>query len=223
MSLLFWLFLGNVEAQELLDEDKQVAREAFEKGEKFFDAGMYPEALEQFQKSYRIMRHYKLLFNIALAYQFSGDLENAKHYFQEYQRLAPSEMWSEAQTRIESINAILAERASTVENNPAPAEESMNVPQWVHPTLLGIGIVGLGTGISSGVLSMGHGENINNNCEGICLEAARVSIETKRTQALICDLGIGIGLTALGTMLVLPKPSQKIYLTPSSFMIRGSF
>lgn len=237
MFFLWMVLFGTSFAQEESDEAIEKAKQAYKYGEQLFNEGNYSEAINAFLRAYKLTQRYQLLYNLALSYQFSANLEKAKYYFEEYQRLAPADQWNEAQKRIEHINAILAskeaqEEATQEENRQEEKTNTLirkriviKIPWWATPAMWGVGTVGVASGLHFGMKSQAEGELANQYCiEGFCSDRAKESFSSARTSAVIADVAWGVGLTAIGgaVWLQLNKKSA-VSVTPSSFTIRGTF
>ena len=113
MFFLWMISIGISLAQDESDETIEKAKQAYKYGEQLFKEGNYPEAIKAFERAYGMTNRYQLLFNLALSHQFSADLEQARYYFEEYQRLAPAEQWNEALLALEPVAAIDSKFTST--------------------------------------------------------------------------------------------------------------
>ena len=231
MFFLCMMLLGVSFAQDENEEAIQKAKQAYKYGEQLFNEGNYPEAIKAFSRASELPHRYQLLFNLALSYQFSADLEQARYYFEEYQRLAPADQWNEAQQRIDNIDAILASKESQEgkeENTEVitPKQSSlMTLPTWATPVMWGVGTVGVASGLYFGIQSKANGELAIDYCqEGICADKAQGFISSAQQSAAIADVAWGIGLTALGGALWFQIHQQSsVSCTPHSFSIRGVF
>ena len=235
MYFLWMMLLGTSFAQDESEEVIEKAKQAYKYGEQLFNEGNYPEAIKAFLRAYELTHRYQLLYNLALSYQFSADLEKARHYFEEYQRLAPAEQWNEAQQRIDNIDAILKSREEqesedqdkeTSEQNP-PTKKTIviKIPWWASPVMWGVGTAGVAGGLHFGIKSQAQGELALNYCqEGLCIDKANDFISSSKTSAVIADVAWGVGLTAIGGALWLHvNKKSKLSVTPSSVVIRGVF
>ena len=229
MVLFLWMIsLGVSFAQEENDETIQKAKQAYKYGEQLFNEGNYPEAIKAFQRAYDMTNRYQLLFNLALSHQFSANLEQARYYFEEYQRLAPSEQWNEAQQRIDNIDAILEnkevqETEEVVEEQPNDAYSTL--PKWVSPVMWSVGTVGIASGLYFGIQSQTSAKQAVEYCQGdLCTGSAEASLSSARTSALIADVAWGVGLTALGGALWFQvSPKSSLSISAQSFSVKGVF
>ncbi len=61
-----------------------IARQHFQVGSNYYDAGDYDDALREFLRSYELSHRAQLFYNISLSYQQLGDLTNSISYLQRY-------------------------------------------------------------------------------------------------------------------------------------------
>jgi len=162
----------------------------------------------------------------------------------EYQRLAPAEEWSEAETRIEHIDNQLQkkkqkeqkqeeqkqEEQKQEERTPPPAptrETKLVVPAGVSYSLWGLGVVGLGSSIYFGTQSNVNRASIEENCfNQICSSNAQPLLQQQKSDALYSDIALGVGLSAIGTAIWLgfnPSSQQKIQVSPHHISLLGRF
>ncbi|MEO1272826.1 MAG: tetratricopeptide repeat protein, partial [Myxococcota bacterium] len=115
------------------DRNKKVEQLSAE-GAKLFKAGKYPEAIDRFEKAYAIIPVANLLYNIAFAYDRTGDIEKAVAYYERFilAKDADPEIRSRALNRITEIREELAKldaikdnagSGSTGNPNPTPKQE----------------------------------------------------------------------------------------------------
>src|SRR6266568_2635538 len=85
--LLFLLLLcafQSARADQNKDADIEAAKIHFAAGKQYYDRGHYSEAIAEFKEAYRLSAAAALLYNIAQAYERSGDLGHAREYLQRY-------------------------------------------------------------------------------------------------------------------------------------------
>ena len=231
MFFLWMMLFGVSFAQDESDEAIEKGKQAYKYGEQLFNEGNYSEAINAFLRAYELTQRYQLLYNLALSYQFSADLEQAKHYFEEYQRLAPADQWNEAQQRIDHINTILASKErpeETQEEIPKKLIKKtivIRIPWWATPAMWGAGTVGIASGLHFGIKSQADGELASKHCiERLCSDKANDLLSSAKTSAVIADVAWGVGLTAIGGAIWLQMNKRSaLSVTPSSFTIRGTF
>ena len=113
---------GSALAQESpLDER---ARLHFESGSSYFDAGNYTRALEEFQTAYEMSGRPELLYNIYLAHERLGNLEQASANLERF--LAEADIDAERravlETRLANIRARMTEAGATTPETTPPAD-----------------------------------------------------------------------------------------------------
>ena len=232
MGFLFYAFSfgSNSWAQTTEEEMIEKGRQAYKYGEQLFNEGNYPEAIKAFLRAYEMTQRYQLLFNLALSYQFSADLQQARFYFEEYQRLAPAEEWNEAQLRIDNIDKILKENESkkqeAEQKNTSPVLVAPSKrPAWLVPTLWSVGSISMGAGLYFGISSQLSTDSIPQYClEGICRSEAGELLSASRTNAIFADISWGIGLVSLGGALYLQLFQDKsLSISTHSIQFQGRF
>lgn len=227
MFFLWMISIGISLAQDESDETIEKAKQAYKYGEQLFKEGNYPEAIKAFERAYGMTNRYQLLFNLALSHQFSADLEQARYYFEEYQRLAPAEQWNEAQQRIDNIDAILASKEveeEAVENVVSQKEEKI-LPSWISPALWSMGTIGAAGGLYFGIKSQSESNSIQELCvENLCTLQAKDKMTSARTSALIADVAWGVGIGAIGSALWIHfDTGQAISFTSKTIVFKGEF
>ena len=232
--MILYLFLGIFLASAQEDGPEYAkAKQAYIYGKQLFEEGDYFGAIQAFERAYKIMpQKVDILFNIALAYQFSGDLEAAKEVFLEYQRVAPTSQWMEAQTRIKNIDAQLKKKQmekieAAVIEEPPPKGKPLVMPKEAVYSMWGLGAVGIGSGVYFGIQQSQSRSTIDTYCiETICKGAASDALLKQKTHALYADIGWAIGLAATGAALwftVNPTQTTSIAIYPEHISLTGSF
>lgn len=118
-------FVGSVEAQELSEEQRQVAAAHFERGSVAYERGDYTEAQAAFQAAYEITAHPDLLYNVYTAAERGGELEVAVEALEGYLRDgSPTEARREAlEIRYERLQMRMAEARAVAAQAAAREEE----------------------------------------------------------------------------------------------------
>lgn len=92
----------------------------------FFQAGAYEEAIELFEQAFELDPHPVIMFNLARAYQESGDLPAALLHFRNIRTMdAPSHVLEAAETKIIDVEDLLMEQGY----NPNTITSSDYVPR----------------------------------------------------------------------------------------------
>jgi tetratricopeptide (TPR) repeat protein len=105
------------------DDDKAVAREAYQKGSRYYDLRQYAEALDAFKRAYLNYEEPAFLFNIAQCHRALGHRDEALQFYRSYLRKLPN-----APNRDE-VRRIIA----TLEATPAPKPEPVVTPPPPKP------------------------------------------------------------------------------------------
>jgi tetratricopeptide (TPR) repeat protein len=103
-ALLLWA------TRPALADDVDRAREHFQQAEAYFRAGTYDRAIAEYQAAYDLSPHSALLFNIGLAHEQLGELDQAIAYYERYLAQDPDGVKAaEARARREALTRTLAE------------------------------------------------------------------------------------------------------------------
>jgi iron complex outermembrane receptor protein len=100
-----------------LADARTEARRAFRRGMQLVDEGNYREGIEYLERAYDTLPHPNVLYNLALAYMYAGDLELASSYLQRYIDDAPADDAEEAERLLKTVEARIAEQRG---NKPPP-------------------------------------------------------------------------------------------------------
>lgn len=172
------------------------ARAHYEVGVQEFRDGHFNEAIGEFKAADALRPSPALSFNIAQAYERLADLQNARHYYEEYlDRNPKAEDRRSVEATIASIDAKLAQAMPSV--NPilvtpdAPPVAEVETPRprshVASALLLGAGAVGLLTG---GALNFAAASAANGVQPGGPATGVYGQVSTLYTGALI---GYGVG------------------------------
>lgn len=181
-----------------------------------YGAKRYEEALSRFKAALALQPVANLLFNIARTYEASGQLEEARVYYERLLRAADAEdeARAKARVRLEQVNADIAARTPAPAQTPANASPSTAVTVSASPSgeedgglveTWGWVSVGLGTafailGGTFAVLAQDEADAFSASDELPVKNAYRSNAEG---YGLAADLGLGIGGAALVTGVVL--------------------
>lgn len=204
--------------------DAERLRDLFARGQAAFDAGSYRSAVEAFEEAFELSNDPTLLFNISVCYDRLGEYGTALEYLDRYERLSDEADADEVERRRASLE-LRAERAErdaqqTTTDGEASASEpaddraqsetvaapavsqgpAANVPEPLMTpaswTLLGVGLVGLATGVGLGVASFSAGNRADcENARGamLCTESGADDARSSRNLGLGADVAFGIG------------------------------
>lgn len=96
------------------------ARRAFRRGMQLVDEGQYREGIEYLERAYDTLPHPNVLYNLALAYMYAGDLELASSYLERYIEDAPSGDAEEAERLLKTVQTKLAEQRGKTPSATVP-------------------------------------------------------------------------------------------------------
>ena len=143
---------------------EKLARGEFEKAERAFNLGRFPEALTGYRAAYDALPLPAFLFNIAQCYRNIGDREQAIFFYQRYlslepeapnrsvvealvadqRRLLESERVQPAATEPKPVDLAARPEAPTIAAlaEPPPKKASRISPRWWLAGLLGAALIG---------------------------------------------------------------------------------
>ena len=197
------------------DDDRR-ARELFVLGDRLYEEGRYEASVTAFTEAYRLSGRPLLLFNLANAEERLGRLDDAAEHLRAYLPHAPEDEREAVEMRARRIE----ERAAAARENGTPPDvtpppttplEPSHSAQRLHRAgvaslIIGGALVGAGavfTVLANGARSDARAACADVNGSHICSSAARQPLDRDKRDSLIADLGMGIGLAAAVTGLVL--------------------
>ncbi|WP_428263796.1 tetratricopeptide repeat protein [Haliangium sp.] len=203
------------------DDVKAKARALWLRGDKLFAQGRYEEALEAFVESYRLSGRPRILVSMANTYERMGRYEQALSALRRYAPDAREDEQENIDARIRGLEQRAEKEREARWVEPAPAPASTSGPKagsapgaredrtrerplvgWV---LVGSGAVGLGAGMSFGVLARGAKDDAGSLCQGagdgstLCLPEAESSFNRNRLYSRLADVSFAVGAVALAT------------------------
>jgi tetratricopeptide (TPR) repeat protein len=209
--------------------DVELAKRHFELGKTYYNQAAYYKALEAFEESHKLSRRPELLFNIGKCHESLGNLKRAIAYYRRFLEAKGPDPNIEA--RIRNLEARLEASRAKPEPTPAPVKPTpppepapsarpkawMPIAGW---SLVGLGVVSIGTSIALGAAANGKAGEV----EEAFQEGSHDWADLKSTESageglnvgMIVTLTVGIAAAAGGTALLLlaPKPERRVSLTP---------
>jgi len=93
----------------------------------------------------------------------------------------------------------------------APATEPSNTKRTLGWVIGGVGAAGLVAGSVTGVMAIGKKNQMEDNCVGVCNDAARSAADSGRTLSLLSTISFAVGLAGVGvgTYLLITSPSKE--------------
>lgn len=215
------------------------ARRQFKEGDKLYAEGDYEGAVKAFERAYELSKQPALKYNLANAYERLARYEEALAALKEYEPHAAADERDVVKRRIgklqERADQQKAEKEKAAATGAAPAESAPSEPaapssdasasdasvSTAKPTpvlgyvLLGVGAVGVGVGAVFGVMALGSKSDAEKACPEAggarhCPSSAADTLDSNSRNALIADIGIGVGLVAaaVGTYFIIKSPSS---------------
>ena len=107
---------------------REEAKKLFLEGKKLYDAGKYQEAIDKFHGANDLAPSPKVLFNIAQSYRLSGNIRNAKQYYEQYlAQEGTGQVADEARSHLDTLTKAIAfeeEQARKKEEERLAAERA---------------------------------------------------------------------------------------------------
>jgi tetratricopeptide (TPR) repeat protein len=194
------------------------AREHFQLGRGFYEAGRFQQASEEFEMAYRLSARPQLLYNVYVARRDAGGLVKAIDALRAYLKQvpdAPDRVNLEA--RLASLEAQVARQneqeaaRAESERKVAEAEAKANArTRTVHTrSLVPIVLMGaggallLGSAVTGG-LALSKASDLDKKCGGnSCPSSQRGKVDSTKTLAITTDVLWSVGAAAAATGLVL--------------------
>ena len=204
-------------AAPLTAEDEQRARDLYEHGEALYAEAKWDEAAAAFRISYNLSGKPLLLYNMASCYERMADWPKALEALRQYRPSASDDEADTIDRRIASLEARVADATAKdqalaeaqrkaaepapVVVVPAPAAERKRVNP-VAASLIGLGVVGVGSGTFFTVRTMGARADWTGSCvdgpDGrLCPASADELVNRDNTSGLLADLSWLVAAGAL--------------------------
>jgi tetratricopeptide (TPR) repeat protein len=201
--------------------DEQAAREAFERGRVFYDAGQFDQASSAFEEAYRLSGRDGLLYNIYLANRDANQQEAAAAALRGYLAKVPNiENRAQLEARLGALEAGLArQREQEREAVPTPHAEVTPSAAVARPAApparsrrfyAGVSLAALGGAALIGSLATGIATNqrerkLEDGCEGrVCPASLAATADSGERLARTTDALLfgGIALAGAGAALL---------------------
>src|SRR6266700_5542322 len=130
----------------LTSEQKQEMKIHYERGQRAFDIGKYPDAIDEYAKVYEIGGNPSMLFNIAQAHRLNNQPADALRFYRRFLQRSPNapnktdvenkiaEMERQVEERQRAQGtAVTPSPAATTPLTPAPPATTAPVPQPAPP------------------------------------------------------------------------------------------
>jgi tetratricopeptide (TPR) repeat protein len=180
--------------------NEKAARDAFERGRVFYDAGQFEQASLAFEEAYKLSGRDALLYNLYLAYRDASAQEKAAEALRGYLAKVPNiENRAQLEARLAALEQNLArqhEQQTAVARAPVaplatPPETAAPAPALPPPTesrtdepaprslrfyagisLAAVGAAAMLTSIATGVLAKHRQQELEDKCDGRICDAS---------------------------------------------------
>lgn len=196
------------------DPDDTRARELYQNGAMLYEEGEYEQAIAAWEAAYDLSEEPLLYYNIANAYERLGRYDEAIDALARYRAFAPSEEREALDRRLRNLEKRRDDQASSSPAEPLPRPPSPD-RNLGAVSLVGVGVVGLGTGAAMGLRSRSASNELSLVCvDGLCPTDSAETLQTQRRSAVAADIGFVVGAVALGTGATLWLIDDTAYLAP---------
>jgi tetratricopeptide (TPR) repeat protein len=115
-------------------EDRQLAREHFQRGSKAFALGAYDEAIAEYSAAYRIKDDPALLYNIAQAHRLASHAPEALRFYKMYLSLVPkAPNRDEIESKIAELQKLAEQQKKTATEMPPDTIKQPSEPPRQEP------------------------------------------------------------------------------------------
>lgn len=212
--------------------NEKAARDAFERGRVFYDAGQFDQASVAFEEAYKLSGRDALLYNLYLAYRDASAQEKAANALRGYLAKVPNiENRAQLEARLAALEQNLARQreqqaaaattpnapveapvASMTSTAPAPTEPSTTpAPASRSPrfyagiSLAAVGAAAMLTSIATGVITKQREQKLQDSCDGRSCDASLEDTATSGKRFARATDGLlfgGIALAGAGAALL---------------------
>jgi tetratricopeptide (TPR) repeat protein len=188
------------------------ARERFELGRTFLEAGRFQQAAEEFEQAYRLSKRPQLLYNVYIANRDAGNLDSAVDALRSYLEQVPdapdqinlqarlASMKAQADAQREQARQAAADRDRAERLAAMRTETVRSKWPWV---MIGVGGAMLAGSIVTGVMAKSKANDLDDSplcIDGgtLCARSEKGDVESLRTLAVTTDvLWIAGGVVAV--------------------------
>lgn len=213
------------------------ARRLFKEGDRLYAEGDYEGAVQAFEKAFELSKQPALKYNLANAYERLARYEEALAALKDYEAHAAADERDVLKRRMgklqERADQQKADRERAAATGEVPAAQAESTPVSEAPAtstsvstdeptpilgyvLVGVGAVGVGVGAFFGIQALGSKSDAEQACPEAggtrrCPSSASDALSTNSRDALLADIGIGVGLVAaaVGTYFIVKSPSSQ--------------
>jgi hypothetical protein len=209
------------------NETDSEARRLYKEGDKLYAEGDYEGAVRAFEKSYELSQQPALQYNLANAYERLGRYDDGVKALQAYEPHAAGDEREVVRRRIKKLQERadqqrLEKKDAPSAASPASERESAVAPAATDATttettavaapsasppvlgyvLLGVGAVGIGVGSYFGLQAMSTKSDVEGLCPDVggkrtCPTSADGKLSSNKRDAIVADVGFGVGIAAV--------------------------
>jgi hypothetical protein len=209
------------------NETDSEARRLYKEGDKLYAEGDYEGAVRAFEKSYELSQQPALQYNLANAYERLGRYDDGVKALQAYEPHAAGDEREVVRRRIKKLQERADQQrlekkdaapTASPSSEPAPdagaapaAETTAETTAVATPAssppvlgyvLLGVGAVGLGVGSYFGLQALSTKSDVEALCPDVggkktCSSSADGPLSSNQRNAIVADVGFGVGIAAV--------------------------
>jgi tetratricopeptide (TPR) repeat protein len=116
-------------------EDKNAAKEHWERGTRFYDIGKYDDAIKEFEAAYEAKSDPAFLYNLAQSHRLAGHTNEALRLYRTYLRYVPkAPNRGDIEDRIKELEKAAADKPATEPSTPATTPPATTGGTGAQPT-----------------------------------------------------------------------------------------
>lgn len=211
LTLLMMLMCGGPALAAETDQER--AKELYSNGKRLFEEDRYKEAFVAWEAAYKISERPLLLFNMALAQEQLGQLNQAIETLYQYRVFAPADEQDMLVEKIAELKALAAQEPTEPESvqvaEPEPKAEPEPEAAPSNNSRLGPALAWTATGVAAasgltfGLLAYSSGRTADEYCgdssEGtVCINGVEDYEYQQNSRALAADISWGVAAVGLG-------------------------
>ncbi len=217
---------------------EQQAQERYQEGLEAFEAGRHIEAAGLFEEAFELAGDPTLLYNVSIAYEKAGKLEQALEVLDQYAELAPASELEDIDRQRKALRLRIEKAQEQDEEQTDVAKESTDdsepprsdsdrstrrdkpVPEKVFTpvagVLMGISGVALGVGVGLAIPAARADAQVEEEClQGggslLCPNTSMDLVKRRRGLAIGADVSFAVGIVAgIATIAILAGNASKI-------------
>lgn len=199
--VLAGLLAGDASAAPDRSFDISKVEALFEKGQRHYDLGEYPDAIEAFKRAYAMMPDPSFLFNLGQAYRQMRDCRDARAAYKAYLRHAPHD----DRAKVEKFIADMETCIRAEQDREAARLAALQQPQpprskryrWAGMATAAGGVLAIGGGALFSARALNAEGDLERACREGCATAEVADIDRRGRNASHAATGLYIGGGAL--------------------------